>query len=157
MNGKTFNMVILDDALRGISTHEIQAWARQVISPSTFDLKTTSGAFRDIGEQFERLSYSISKIDARVFEPTFVAIYNDPRFPDCTVRVDEKSLSKNDPRNPNPAAGPVRQFEITYNGKTLTEPTRTIARKKAQAIHERLLAVRIEEVRKTLPANFGRF
>lgn len=157
MNGKTFNMVILDDALRDISAHEIQSWARQIMFPDTFDLKTTSRAFRDIGEQFEHLSYSISKIDARVFEPTFVAIYNDPRFPDCTVRVDEKSLSKNDPRNPNPAAGPVRQFEITYNGKTLTEPTRTIATKKAKTIHERLIAAKVAEVQKTLPANFGRF
>lgn len=80
--------------------------------------------------------------------PRVVARYENKDVPDATIEiVEEKSITRRDPRNPNPAAGDIKVLILKRNGKRIGNTFGSVgaAKMKAKVLHDTLVAAVLKQ------------
>lgn len=79
------------------------------------------------------------------FDTTTIATFKNEEWPEATVTVTLEKLDKRDPRNPNPAAGSVRNFFVIHDGTKTRHRNLTTATAQGERLHKSLVAKAVKE------------
>lgn len=79
------------------------------------------------------------------FDTSVIATFKNEEWPEATVTVTLEKLDKRDPRNPNPAAGSVRNFFVIHDGTKTRHRNLTTATAQGERLHKSLVAKAVKE------------
>lgn len=88
------------------------------------------------------------------------AVFEDKAFPEATIKVFTDEIDRLDPRNPNPAAGPIKRWIVMCGERVIGDQrgyrTLQVAKMKAKTVHEQMVKALLQERQCDNPL-FGRF